>query len=207
MPRTKPPQQRRSDLLDAAQSLVVEKGVAATTLDDVTRRAGVAKGTFYLYFRSKDDLVAALQQRFGDRMAGRIEAAARDAETWAGKLDACVLACFADYRETYELHDVLFHHAGTAERMAGMADRMADRHVPDDAAPSSNRVIGALRDLLAAGVEAGAYRVDDPDMTAVLLFSAAHGAYEACCHGPGRPDEAELVAATQQLFRRSVGLT
>jgi TetR/AcrR family transcriptional regulator, transcriptional repressor for nem operon len=195
MPRTKPPQQRRNDLLDAAQSLVVEKGVAATTLDDVTRRAGVAKGTFYLYFRSKDDLVAALQQRFGDRMAGRIEAAARHAETWADKLDACVLACFADYRETYELHDVLFHHAGTADRRA------------HDAGLSPNRVIGALRDLLAAGVEAGAYRVDDPDMTAVLLFSAAHGAYEAWCHGPGPPDEAELVAATQQLFRRSVGLT
>jgi TetR/AcrR family transcriptional regulator, transcriptional repressor for nem operon len=197
MPRTKPPQQRRSDLLDAAQSLVVEKGVAAVTLEDVTRRAGVAKGTFYLYFRSKDDLVTALQQRFSDRMAERVEAAARNAETWAAKLDACVLACFADYRDTYELHDVLFHHSG-----------MADRHMyDDDSGPSLSRLVGAIRDLLVAGVEAGAYRVDDPELTAVLLFSAAHGGYESSCHGPRRPDEAQLVAATQQLFRRTAGLT
>jgi TetR/AcrR family transcriptional regulator, transcriptional repressor for nem operon len=196
MSRTKPPQQRRNDLLDAAQSLVVEKGVSATTLDDVTRRAGVAKGTFYLYFRSKDDLVAALQQRFSDRMAERVEAAARNADTWAAKLDACVLACFEDYRETYELHDVLFHHGG-----------MGDRHMYDDADPSPSRLVGAIRELLAAGVEAGAYDVDDPELTAVLLFSAAHGGYESTCHAPHRPDEAALVAATQQLFRRAVGVT
>jgi AcrR family transcriptional regulator len=196
MPRTKPPQQRRTDLLDAAQSLVVEKGVAAVTLDDVTRRAGVAKGTFYLYFRSKDDLVTALQQRFSERLAERVEAAAREADTWAAKLDACVLACFADYRDTYELHDVLFHHAG-----------MADRHMHDESDPSPARLIAALRDLLAAGTEAGAYRVDDPELTAVLLFSAAHGGYESSCHGPDRPDEARLVAATQQLFRRAAGIT
>jgi AcrR family transcriptional regulator len=196
MPRTKPPQQRRNDLLDAAQALVVEKGVAAVTLDDVTRRAGVAKGTFYLYFRSKDDLVAALQQRFGDRMAERVETAIGDADSWAAKLDACVLACFDDYRATYELHDVLFHHGG-----------LAGRTMHDDGDPSPARLIGAIRDLLAAGVEAGAYDVDAPDVTAVLLFSAAHGGYEACCHGPGRPDETTLVAATQRLFRRAVGLT
>jgi TetR/AcrR family transcriptional repressor of nem operon len=196
MPRTKPPQQRRNDLLDAAQSLVVEKGVAAVTLDDVTRRAGVAKGTFYLYFRSKGDLVTALQQRFSDRMAERVEAAARDAGTWAAKLDACVLACYDDYRANYELHDVLFHHGG-----------MADRHMHDDGDPSPARLVGAVRDLLATGVEAGAYDVDDPDLAAVLLFSAVHGAYDACCHGAQRPDEGALVAATQQLFRRAVGVT
>jgi TetR/AcrR family transcriptional regulator, transcriptional repressor for nem operon len=196
MPRTKPPQQRRTDLLDAAQALVVEKGVAAVTLDDVTRRAGVAKGTFYLYFRSKDDLVTALQQRFSDRMAERLEAAIGIADTWAAKLDACVLACFADYRDTYELHDVLFHHGGTA-----------DRRMYDDVDPSPARLVGAIRDLLAAGNEAGAYQVDDPELTAVLLFSAAHGGYESSCHGPHRPDEARLVAATQQLFRRAAGIT
>lgn len=195
MPRTKPPQERRTDLLDAAQTLVVEKGVAATTLDDVTRRAGVAKGTFYLYFRSKDDLVGALQERFGTQMADRMARAIAGAATWEDKLDACVRAVLADYDATYELHDVLFHH-----NVAG-AERLHDDHggvVP---------LIEAVRDLLAAGAEAGAFRVDDPDMTAVLLFSALHGAYDATCHGPRRPDEQQLVPAAQRLFRRAAGLT
>jgi AcrR family transcriptional regulator len=194
MPRTKPPQQRRNDLLDAAESLVVEKGVGATTLDDVTRRAGVAKGTFYLYFKSKDDLVLGLQQRFGERLAERVVAATRSAETWAAKLDACVRACFDDYRATYELHDVLFHHAETAGRLHDGGD------------PSPRRLVGAIRDLLVAGVEAGAYRVSDPDLTALLLFSTVHGAYDAVCHGSQRPEEGALVAATQELFRRVAGI-
>lgn len=40
---------RPQELLDAALDLFVEKGFAATRLDDVARRAGVSKGTVYLY--------------------------------------------------------------------------------------------------------------------------------------------------------------
>jgi len=47
---------RPSEIIDAALALFVEKGFAATRLDEVARRAGVAKGTLYLYFESKEIL-------------------------------------------------------------------------------------------------------------------------------------------------------
>ena len=47
---------RPGEILDAALELFVEKGFAATRLEDVAQRAGVSKGTVYLYFDSKDDL-------------------------------------------------------------------------------------------------------------------------------------------------------
>jgi TetR/AcrR family transcriptional repressor of nem operon len=193
MPRTKPPEERRNDLLDAGESLLVEKGIAATTLDDVTRRANVAKGTFYLYFRSKSDLVHALQKRFDRRMADRVTAAVASTDGWADKLDACVRACFEDYGTQYDLHDVLFHHIPESDRR-------------DDLESARSELVDVIRDLLLAGIEAGAYQVDDPDLTSVLLYSAMHGGYDASCHGPERPDEAALVAVSQQLFRRAAGL-
>lgn len=49
-----------SDLTAAALDLFVEKGFAATRLDDVAARAGVSKGTVYLYFKSKEDLFKAV---------------------------------------------------------------------------------------------------------------------------------------------------
>lgn len=49
-----------SDLTAAALDLFVEKGYAATRLDDVAARAGVSKGTVYLYFKSKEDLFKAV---------------------------------------------------------------------------------------------------------------------------------------------------
>ncbi|HLB13968.1 MAG TPA: TetR/AcrR family transcriptional regulator [Burkholderiales bacterium] len=51
---------RPGEILDAALDLFVEKGFAATRLEDVAQRAGVSKGTVYLYFDSKDDLFKAV---------------------------------------------------------------------------------------------------------------------------------------------------
>jgi len=62
---TTAPRQRRKDarpqeLLDAALALIVEKGFAATRSEEVAARAGVAKGTLYRYYPSKDELFKAM---------------------------------------------------------------------------------------------------------------------------------------------------
>jgi AcrR family transcriptional regulator len=51
---------RPAELLAAALELFTERGYAATRLDDVARRAGVSKGTVYLYYPSKEDLFKAV---------------------------------------------------------------------------------------------------------------------------------------------------
>ena len=56
----KPPSERRTQILDAARSILAEKGFEATTVSEVVAKAGVAQGTFYLYFPSKASLVEAL---------------------------------------------------------------------------------------------------------------------------------------------------
>lgn len=58
--RARRKQARPSELLDAALDLFVEKGFAATKVEDVATRAGVSKGTLFLYFPSKDDLFRAV---------------------------------------------------------------------------------------------------------------------------------------------------
>jgi AcrR family transcriptional regulator len=54
------PEVRRQAILEAALSVFAERGFAAARLDDVAARAGVAKGTLYLYFHSKEDLFEGL---------------------------------------------------------------------------------------------------------------------------------------------------
>jgi AcrR family transcriptional regulator len=51
---------RPQELLEAALNLFVERGYAATRLDDVARQAGVSKGTLYLYFTNKEELFKAV---------------------------------------------------------------------------------------------------------------------------------------------------
>ncbi len=69
-PRTKPAELRREELLDAAQRLFLDKGIGATSIDDIASAAEVAKGTFYLYFSSKEVLLHELQERFVAALSG-----------------------------------------------------------------------------------------------------------------------------------------
>ena len=67
--RRQPPDVRREQLLDAAQQVLLERGLRAATVADVAEAAGVAKGTMYLYYESKDDLLAGLRSRYLDQYA------------------------------------------------------------------------------------------------------------------------------------------
>lgn len=51
---------RPQEILDAALALFAEKGFAATRMDEIATRAGVTKGTIYLYFESKEQIFRAL---------------------------------------------------------------------------------------------------------------------------------------------------
>ncbi len=66
--RHKEPEVRKSELLDAAQKLFVEKGYAKTTVTDILNVHGLSKGVFYYYFKSKEEVMDAIIQRMVDDM-------------------------------------------------------------------------------------------------------------------------------------------
>ena len=53
-------QKKKAALMQAAYELFLKKGVPLTSVGDITARAAVAKGTFYLYFRDKEDILGAV---------------------------------------------------------------------------------------------------------------------------------------------------
>jgi TetR/AcrR family transcriptional regulator, transcriptional repressor for nem operon len=190
MARTKPAEQRRADLLEAGTALFLANGVAATSLEDITRRAGVSKGLFYLYFRSKEDLLLALQDQFSAELAARIRTATDRVADWPAKLDACVDAIFDSYHERHDLHEVLFRHGG---------------HVSASHQASHALTLDAIRDLLASGKAAGVFDLEDPEATAVMCWASTH-AFDRASHSQSAPADARLVRAARQLFRRAAGV-
>ncbi|MEO8462669.1 MAG: TetR/AcrR family transcriptional regulator, partial [Chloroflexota bacterium] len=67
---------RHRELVEAAVAVFLEKGVAAASVDEIVRTAGVAKGTFYLYFETKDEVVNAVAERMVEAVVTRVEALA-----------------------------------------------------------------------------------------------------------------------------------
>lgn len=72
---------RPQELIDAAIAVFAEKGFAASRLEDVARRAGVGKGTAYLYFPTKEALFKAA---VGEVIVTRIAMSEREVEDWDG---------------------------------------------------------------------------------------------------------------------------
>jgi AcrR family transcriptional regulator len=68
----KPPAARRGEILAAASDLFRSQGYQRTPVDAIIRKAGIAKGTFYYYFPSKADVLAAIAQ---DLVLEMVEAA------------------------------------------------------------------------------------------------------------------------------------
>jgi AcrR family transcriptional regulator len=73
--------ERAPEILDAALACFAEKGFAACRMDDIAKRAGISKGTIYLYFESKEAVFKALAQR---AIGMRIEAIAAQLEAFEG---------------------------------------------------------------------------------------------------------------------------
>lgn len=81
MPKLKPATQvaRREHILDAAERCFARSGFHRTTMQDICREAGVSPGALYLYFASKEELIAGISERDRSELAEQLkELAATD---------------------------------------------------------------------------------------------------------------------------------
>ncbi len=66
-PRPNVTEERKSQILNAAEQVFTKKGFDEARMDDIAEETGVSKGTLYLYFKSKDDLIFAILDRIFQR--------------------------------------------------------------------------------------------------------------------------------------------
>ena len=65
---TKEYHERKNEILDTAQEIFLTKGYKQTSVESIIKKVGVAKGTFYYYFKSKEDLLDKLVKRMADKI-------------------------------------------------------------------------------------------------------------------------------------------
>jgi TetR/AcrR family transcriptional regulator, transcriptional repressor for nem operon len=184
VPRTQPADVRRDQLLDAAERVLLKRGLRATTVADVADAAGVAKGTMYLYFRSKDDLLSGLRARYLDRYTAALDTGGSSARE---RLRRLVVALFDFGVAHHELHHLLFHEAGFSEADAFVGVR--------------NRIVADVT----AGMEDGEFAIDDPTLTASFVLHGVHGALVDALHLARPPARRKKAAALADLVDRVLG--
>ena len=153
------PDVRRVELLEAALQVLRDRGPRNARVEDVTAAAGAAKGTFYLYFSSWEDLLvqvrAHILSNYHSEMAKRFAVTA-SFDWWSAFEKECLH--FVDFVEGLgELHNAIFH--------GPIADR------PLDPAISAYTLIAGM---LRRGIAFGACRPVKIDAAARLVFSVLH---------------------------------
>jgi TetR/AcrR family transcriptional regulator len=158
---------RPGELLDAALDLFVEKGFAATRAEEVAARAGVSKGTLFLYFPSKEELFKAVVR---ETISTRFKEWNEEFETFDGSTPDMLRYCMK----------VWWERIGST-RASGITKLMMSeaRNFPDIAAFYQQEVIqpaqALIRRILERGVGRGEFRVLDMDyaiysVTAPMMF-------------------------------------
>jgi len=102
----------RLKLLNAARDMFAEKGFDSTTIDDITERADVGKGTFYYHFTDKQDLIGELIKRMMDELMETMDKRCEDTDDLPTLLDDMVKIHIDFFRNRWE--DFVLYFQGLA---------------------------------------------------------------------------------------------
>jgi TetR/AcrR family transcriptional regulator len=154
---------RPGELLDAALDLFVEKGFAATRSEEVAARAGVSKGTLFLYFPTKEELFKAVIR---ENLSGRFAEWNEEFDSFEGSSPDMVRYCMRVWWERIG-----------ATRASGITKLIISeaRNFPDIAAFYQQEVIRPgtelIRRILQRGVARGEFRAIDVEYSVFSIIA------------------------------------
>ncbi len=162
---------RRTEIVDAAESLYAESGWEAVTMDQVARRARLSRALVYVYFRDKGDLLFALVERSLDNLRERFIEAQRGHDRGIDEVEAIGRAYLLFSRERPHYFDACArfqaHRSACAEPHPNELACMVAGHLVHEVIVAS----------LNRGIADGSVRSDlgDPYVTALSLWAFSHG--------------------------------
>lgn len=197
----------REAILDAAEGLFLERGVSATTLEQIARRAGVTRGAIYWHFSSKPDLLVAMRQRVDEPMWAWIDQRRQELSDDPMKLmrEACsrVLERIRADRTYRNVHAIFLTRCELGDEHRADMDVVAEL---------DERKFAAIVADFERAHALGLLRPDISPRTATLmLFSLVQGMIGGWLRAPARFDirdegEAMLSVFFDSIARRDAGI-
>ncbi len=197
----KPTEQRRAEILEAALRLFSSKGFHDTTMEEVANAAGVAKGTIYLYFQSKEHLLLALKRDF---MQGLTDAVANIVADAIEQLEGGSKG--TDYRDIIDdiFQAVVDYHTSRREAVEVVVRQSPSPDLVNEALELERDYLGLITSAFRTGMEYGLVHTEDPEMTAHLITAAIRDNIATClCYGEPA-DLDRLVEASKQMLYKAL---
>ena len=158
---------RVQSIQEAAIRVISRKGMAAATMQEIAEEAGVAKGTIYLYFRDREELVEKTFETAIGELHKRLDAALESDGTFEERLRAVMtaqLGFFNENREFFRLYHSLRMPEGTPAQQ---------RRQKRTCQPQFRARVDRLAHILKQAMDAGEVRPLDPKRLALFLIEGS----------------------------------
>jgi len=198
-------ERRRNEIIDAAEKLFLSKGYDDITMDDVAADADFAKGTLYVYFRSKESLFYAVVLRGVRRMHTMFAAAAKTETIGLDKIYSIGVAYY-EFSKKYSEFFKLISYA-ESERFSCRDDENAL-----ELTKVSQNNLNIMLESIRMGQEDGSIESDlDPLMTAIFLMETTKAmilttGFHVTPHRNGL-DRDDVMRFTLERLKRSIATT
>jgi TetR/AcrR family transcriptional regulator len=159
---------RVHSIQDAAMRVIARKGMAAATMQEIAVEAGVAKGTIYLYFRDRDELVEKTFETAITQLLERIETAMAAEPAIEKKIRAAMTAKLAFFRENRE-----FFRLYISLRMPE-GDAQQQRRYKRTCEPQYRAGVARLAQVLTEAMDGGEIRRVDPFRLALFIIEGSN---------------------------------
>src|SRR5258708_5884364 len=158
---------RIRSIQEAALRVIARKGMSAATMQEIAAEAGVAKGTIYLYFRDRDELVEKTFDNAIKQLHARVDAAIALDAPFDQKLRAVIrakLAFFSEDAEFFRLYLSLRMPEGSPQQQ-----RRQKKHCQ----PEYQSRVDAFAAMLEQAMERGEIRRVDPKRLALFIIEGS----------------------------------
>lgn len=189
----KKPEFRREEIMNVAEELFGQRGVEETSVNDIIGRVGVAKGTFYWYFKSKEELLDALVERGIDRYIEQISPiVGNDKLNAVEKLRHILKVHNRAHGDKKKIHD-FFHRTESALAHQKHLIREMEKTAP------------ILAKVIEQGVSEGRFNTRYPREIAEFMLLTLISLINPSAFQWGRENPAARLKALQEILERALG--
>lgn len=186
---TMSPEDRREAILKAGGEVFSTIGFSKATMANVADAAGIAQGTIYLYFESKEHLLAAVWERYVEALLHITNAILDKGGDWWSTLDSLWTALLEHAVRNAELHRTVY----------GSSNAKALELCKE----INHRVIDVICDFVARGAEAGAFQATAPTMTCRMIYHAVDGLLDDLISQRAEINLPDLTTWVRELTHRA----
>ena len=187
----------RESILQAAEEVIIRKGCAAATMEDIARESAFSKATLYKYFPSKGELVSEILVHFFDEIRGRLAEVEAGPGGARGKLRRAVRMVLDFHKEKENISRVLMMDTAVVDLFRifvsgrGAAGSDADQKLLSTLRRKRQEVLDTAAGIIREGIERGEFRPVNVPSALTFIDAALQGFIQNRAWLDGEPEPAE----------------